>query len=312
MGREMAEHDDTKLRSASEPEKARSAGGLKGIDEAAGKALGPAAEEFGKEIAPLGKQAGQLANRVGTLLIRTLQPLVYAFEKSADWIEKAVTDRLKDVSPEKIVAPNPRIAVPAMQALTYSMDDEPIREMFANLLAADMNAETKQHAHPAFVELIKEMTPADARVLKITRDCPQCAFYARIGWSSAFGVSSAFITAGTHYSFAIEGSPVEGIEMSVNNLKRLGLLMEQPGEYPALPDNAAMMNSLKTQYEQRRQSIEDNPEGRKQFGIPEGAHVEVAIQTNGLYLTPLGRSFTAICLRIAPHIAASREATARI
>ena len=66
--------------------------------------------------------------------------------------------------------PNPRIAVPALQALTYSLDDELIREMFANLLAADMNAETKKDAHPAFVELIKEMTPADARVLKICRE----------------------------------------------------------------------------------------------------------------------------------------------
>jgi hypothetical protein len=71
--------------------------------------------------------------------------------------------RLKGVPREKIVPPEPRIAVPALQALTYSLDDKLIRDMFANLLAADMNVDTKRDAHPAFVEIIKEMTPAEAR-----------------------------------------------------------------------------------------------------------------------------------------------------
>ena len=54
-----------------------------------------------------------------------------------------------------------------MQALTYSLDEEHIREMFANLLAADMNADTKKGAHPAFVEFIKDMTPIEAKLLLI-------------------------------------------------------------------------------------------------------------------------------------------------
>jgi hypothetical protein len=283
----MAGEDATKLPTSENG----SHGGLKGLDEAVGKALGPAAEKFGKEIAPLGKEAGQMANRVGTLLIRALEPLVYGLEKSADWIQKAVTERLKHVPPENVMPPSPRIAVPAMQALTYSLEDELIREMFANLLASDMNAETKKHVHPAFVELIKEMTPADAQVLKIIQQCPQCVFYVRLG------SPSVFFTAGTHYSFAVEGLPVENIEMSVNNLLRLGLLVERRSEFPALPENAAIQNSLETQYEHRRQTADADPEARKQFGIDEGGHVELTIQPNGLYLSSLGRSFAAICLK---------------
>jgi len=140
-----------------------------------GKALGPAAESFGKEIAPLGQKFGALTNRVGDLLVRQLNHVVYGLEKTSAWIENAVAERLRGVPAEDIIEPNPRIAAPALQALTYSIGDETIREMFANLLAADMNAKTKSKAHPAFVEMIKELTPSDAHVLKLLqKQSPSC------------------------------------------------------------------------------------------------------------------------------------------
>jgi hypothetical protein len=285
----MAGDDGTKLPAVPETEETGSLGGLKGLDEAAGKALSPAAEEFGKEIVPLGKKAGQLTSRVGSLLIRALEPLVYGLEKSADWIEKAVTERLKDVPPENVVPPNPRIAVPAMQALTYSLNDGLIREMFANLLAADMNTEKKKDAHPAFVELIKEMTPADAQVLKICNEIPQCSFIVRLG------SAARFYTLGTHYSFTVEGLSRDDISTSLNNLERLGLLGRRD-EYPAREQNDDTEKGLKVEYEPTRQSF-DNTETRKSFAIAEGRHVDIIIKRSGLYLNPLGVSFARICLK---------------
>src|SRR5262245_46888755 len=111
-----------------------------GIQKVAEEAFTPAATEFGQEIAPLGRATGALTNRVGQLLLMPFSGLVYGLEKSAEYIKRAVTERLKDVPQDKIVEPQARIAVPAMQALTYSVEEQHIREMFANLLAADMNA----------------------------------------------------------------------------------------------------------------------------------------------------------------------------
>jgi hypothetical protein len=263
--------------------------GLKGLDEAAGKALTPAAEGFGKEIAPLGQRAGQITNRVGALLIRALEPLVYGLEKSADWIEKAVSERLKDVPQDKIVPPNPRIAVPALQALTYSLSDELIREMFANLLAADMNADTKKDAHPAFVELVKEMTPEDARILKLVQQSPRCAFTVRVG------SSSRFLTIGTEYSFQVDGLNDGDIGRSLNNLARLGLL-ERRDEFPATEENDEFEKSLKPKYEYMCKQM-DSPEIKKHMGIGENATPEVLIRRNGLYLNPLGSSFVRVALK---------------
>ena len=77
-----------------------------------------------------------------------------------------MAQKLKDVPEEKIVSPEPYVAVPALQAISYCMDSEELREMFANLLATAMNADTKDDAHPAFVEIIKQLSPLDAKILK--------------------------------------------------------------------------------------------------------------------------------------------------
>jgi hypothetical protein len=107
--------------------------------------------------------------------------------------------------------------------------------MFANLLAADMNADTKKDAHPAFVELVKEMTPADARVLKLVQQSPRCAFTARVG------SSNKFLTMGTQYSFQVEGLNDDDVGRSLNNLERLELL-ERREEFPATEENDESAN----------------------------------------------------------------------
>ena len=264
-------------------------GGLKGVDEAVGKALSPGAEAFGREVVPLGQKAGEFTNRVGILLIRTLEPLVFGWGRIADWLEKSISDRLKDVPQDRVVPPNPQIAVPAMQALTYSMEDEVIREMFANLLAADMNADIKKDAHPAFVELIKDLTPADARLLKVMRGRPQCTFTVRLG------LPTQFATVSTHYSFSIEGLSNDDIDASVNNLERLGLV-DRRDEWPIVPEIDGIENTLKVDHEQERQAMDNNPALRQYLHVPEGGHIQTLIHRQGMYLTPLGIRFARICV----------------
>jgi len=46
------------------------------------------------------------------------------------------------------------------------MDNEEIRNMYANLLASSMSEKVKNDVHPAFVEIIKQLSPDEARILK--------------------------------------------------------------------------------------------------------------------------------------------------
>ena len=80
--------------------------------------------------------------------------------------KKLLGKKLENVSPENIVSPESHIAVPALQAISYSMDNEEIRNMYANLLTSSMHEKVKNDVHPAFVEIIKQLSPDEAKILK--------------------------------------------------------------------------------------------------------------------------------------------------
>ena len=86
----------------------------------------------------------------------------YNFEKTRELLAY----KMKDVSEEKIVPPESYVAVPALQQISYCFDSDELREMYANLLASSMNIDTKYDVHPSFVDIIKQLTPDEAKLLK--------------------------------------------------------------------------------------------------------------------------------------------------
>ena len=60
---------------------------------------------------------------------------------------------------------HPEIGVPIMQVLHYTTNDD-IAEMFTNLLASASISHTAGNAHPAFVEIIKQMSPDEAKIVQ--------------------------------------------------------------------------------------------------------------------------------------------------
>lgn len=80
--------------------------------------------------------------------------------------KKLLEAKLKNVPAENIITPPTYVAVPALQSIAYCMDDSELRDMYAELLAHSMNAETIDNVHPTFVEIIKQMSPFDAVVFR--------------------------------------------------------------------------------------------------------------------------------------------------
>lgn len=86
----------------------------------------------------------------------------YNFERT----KELLAEKLKDTPPEKIVPPDNYVAVPALQQISYCFDSDKLRDMYANLLASSMNKDKKWRIHPAFVDIIKQLTPDEAKLLK--------------------------------------------------------------------------------------------------------------------------------------------------
>jgi len=115
-------------------------------------------------------------NSIGSILALPFQAVDAALAKPKLWVaekqynfektREILVRKMKDVSEEKIVPPENYVAVPALQQISYCFDSDELREMYANLLASSMNIDTKYSVHPSFVDIIKQLTPDEAKLLK--------------------------------------------------------------------------------------------------------------------------------------------------
>ena len=116
----------------------------------------------------------EIANNIGDAaliasqgLLGTLHGMVWGVDKVSAYIEEYCPQKLKGVPAEKIVQPAIEVAGPAVQALIFRGEKKELRELFGNLIASSMNADQKDEVHPSFVEVIKNMSADEARIMKV-------------------------------------------------------------------------------------------------------------------------------------------------
>ena len=119
-------------------------------------------------LQPLMKQAGKALEVVGQSVNAALTPLralIWGIEKIELFVKGALENKLRDVPPERIITPDPAVACPALESLRYVGHNADLSNLYANLLASSMDETTAKTAHPAFVEIIRNLTSDEARVL---------------------------------------------------------------------------------------------------------------------------------------------------
>ncbi|MFR3727641.1 DUF4393 domain-containing protein [Lacrimispora sp.] len=196
--------------------------GFDKLAEGAGKALETIPELYDDALKPAAQESGKLLARVPRAInavFADLDKWILNKEYSTEETKKLLSHKLQSISPEKIVTPEPYVAIPAIQAISYSMNSEELRNLYANLLAKSMNTDTKDSVHPAFVEIIKQMSPTDAKVFKII-----CKAETRPLISiSILDENGGLTSVQRHFSW-INSIPASIICTSLDNLVRLGLI----------------------------------------------------------------------------------------
>lgn len=121
--------------------------------------------EVYKDLAqPATKEVGNVLGRSAKALLFPIRGFLWCWEKIEQVVTEGVEKRFEKIPEDKRKTPEPEIAVPLMQALTYTAQNETLREMYLNLLANSMNTDKAKDVHPSFVELIKQMNSLDAKV----------------------------------------------------------------------------------------------------------------------------------------------------
>jgi hypothetical protein len=115
---------------------------------------------------PSVKEVGKTIGGVIRTALLPVNTLVWSVDKVKDWILSAVEERLKHISSDKIIPPNPAIAGPAIEAIKFLDQEKELRNLYANLIASSMVRDVSESAHPGFIEVIRNLSSEDAVVLK--------------------------------------------------------------------------------------------------------------------------------------------------
>lgn len=243
----------------------------------------PAAQEVGKAL--------HVVARTVHIALAPVSALVWGFDQMKEFVSTKVADRLKNVPPENIVTPKPNIAGPALEALRYIGHEESLSDMYANLLAASMDKNTATGAHPAFVEIIKQLTPDEAKIVALFLTGIS---FPLITVRGNFKIQTAETSGG--YDILVNYSQIgqiAGCEFPlltptyIDNLCRLGLSevppmfqYTSPGVYDPLEKDEYVQQLMK--------NVESNP------------LLTPVVERRGLRITHLGSQFASVCAARKP------------
>jgi hypothetical protein len=126
----------------------------------------PKIKEAGAELA---QTALTVSKTVNTLLM-PLAAINFAVDKARNYFrerfEQDLLKRTESIPADQLIEPKAALAGPAIQALAFVHEEEDLSDMFLQLLASAMDARNAAKAHPAFVEIVKQLDPREAGVLK--------------------------------------------------------------------------------------------------------------------------------------------------
>lgn len=252
---------------------------VKDVAEAV-SAVAKAVPIYDDAVQPAAKQVGKGLETIAKTVNVALSPLelvVWGYDQIKDYVSESVTEKLQNTKSEDVITPKTSVAGPALEALRFAGDEESLRDMYANLLANAMDKNTALSAHPAFVEILKNLNSDEAKIMKFFAS----AF--RVPFIDIESESENVDNSGTtpHFlKFSMIGndSGCDHPELTPNyldNLQRLGLIelrndayLTKEGAYETLLDHKTTKDwDKKLQEKNRKISITKGYAGRTNLGL---------------------------------------------
>lgn len=231
----------------------------------------------------LGQTAVILTKTINNVLV-PLAAINFAFDKAKEYFsgkfQQDIAEKAQAIPPEHIVEPKASIAGPTLQGLAFTHEEPNLKEMYLNLLATSMDGRAASVAHPAFVEIIKQLDSEDARLVRGALRSPTAIPIVQI---------RRMIKDGSGYYLLVQ---------HLLNLKdtKTGVAVEDP-HLPAMIDNWIRLGLVEVAYDTHLTDpthyawVDQRPEFLRlsQESQPEEARVEY--QKGIMQRTELGKRF---------------------
>lgn len=243
-------------------------------------------EVYKDMVQPAAREMGKLFALIPRVMRAALTPLdIWSAEKDykLEETKRILEKKLENVNSDNIVTPESYVAVPALQAISYSMNSDELRNLYANLLVKSMIKDTKWQVHPSYLEIIKQITPDEAKLLKILSLSNRTS-YPLIDVKIVNADKSYSILAHNFTNLAVGVCEnIDNTYMYLDNLERLKII--------DLPSNVKIANA------DIYKPLEEYPEIKETLEqqLPEGSKWEIDYKQ--FDVTNYGKKFIEICVK---------------
>ncbi len=190
---------------------------------------------------------------------------------------KELEKSIEQIPPEKKSEPSIQITAQALENSKYCVNEDGLRQMFTALISNSMNSDYQKDIHPSFAEIIKQMSPLDAKVIKVFKGSPINGF--PLGRYQLTKELNGFSILLEHVFLKYLTTDLAACSLSISSLSRLGLLT-----------TSYDMSFSQEVYK----PFEEHPWFKMlKEKFPDE---QVTLQVGIVLLTPLGRSFTRVCI----------------
>lgn len=234
---------------------------------------------------PMVAEVGSVVGRSAKALLAPIRGLLWGWEHIEAYVEDQVTKRLENVQEEKRKVPEPEIAVPLLQNLSYTAHNETLRELYMALLANSMNIDKEKVVHPSYVDIIKRMSTLDA--LLFERLCLDKGYIRVINPHISICNTSKFYFDALpdwYLGWTIEGFDEFDISASLVRLSKFGLIELM---YDRTISNADYNDLNRTPFLQS--VLEDYQKSNV------GQELEISATNSALHVNEYGRLFMNAC-----------------
>ena len=144
-------------------------------------------------------------------------------EQKIKHVTDLVESKLLKYNNEEISYPEPYITVPTLQAISYCIEKEDLVNMFANLLVSSMIKDKKWKVHPSFIEILKQINPDEAKLLKSLKEISYPLLELRLYKNIRNDVCQIVLNNFSDIAYGVCEFP-ENIIVYLENLERLKII----------------------------------------------------------------------------------------
>lgn len=154
---------------------------------------------------------------IGNRLEAWNQKSVFKNQQDVEKYKNECLYKISQISPDKFQDSKLSLIGPTLEASKFYIEEDSIRNMFSNLIAASMNSDYNDKVHHSFTEITKQLGPLDAKLLS-TLSSREPIIDINIKFTDFHGFS-------LYNNFYFNSNVKENLQntASIDNLVRLGI-----------------------------------------------------------------------------------------